>query len=83
MTAPAPPGTAGRWQAPRRLVHRVPLRTKLITAVLALVVIALGIISVTSLVVFRNYLEDRADAQLRVLALPRNLADQKRSDTRP
>ena len=69
MSTPAPPGSAGRRQPLRRQLHRVPLRVKLITAVLALVVIALGIISVTSLVVFRNYLEDRADAQLRVLAL--------------
>ena len=69
MSTPAPPGSAGRRRPLRRQLHRVPLRIKLITAVLALVVIALGIISVTSLVVFRNYLEDRADAQLRVLAL--------------
>jgi two-component system OmpR family sensor kinase len=45
------------------------MRIKLITALLALVVIALAVISVTSLVVFRNYLEDRADAQLRALVV--------------
>jgi two-component system OmpR family sensor kinase len=68
MSAPfAPPGSASRWQAAKRLPDQVPMRIKLITALLALVVIALAVISVTSLVVFRNYLEDRADAQVRAL----------------
>ncbi|HEX3750628.1 MAG TPA: HAMP domain-containing sensor histidine kinase [Streptosporangiaceae bacterium] len=43
---------------------RAPLRVKMITALLALVAIALAIISVASLTVFRNYLQDRADGQL-------------------
>ena len=67
MSATFQPGSASRRQALRQLSGRVPLRVKLITAVLALVVVALAVISVASLVVFRSYLEDRADAQLRNL----------------
>jgi two-component system, OmpR family, sensor kinase len=48
----------------RQLSARTPLRVKMITALLALVAIALTIISVASLTVFRNYLQDRADGQL-------------------
>jgi two-component system, OmpR family, sensor kinase len=54
-------------QAVKDLSGHVPLRIKLITAVVALVAIALAVISISSLVVFRNYLEDRADTQLRSL----------------
>jgi two-component system, OmpR family, sensor kinase len=54
-----------RWRGNlRRLSGRTPLRVKMITALLALVAIALAIISVASLTVFRNYLQDRADGQL-------------------
>jgi two-component system, OmpR family, sensor kinase len=49
-------GFSRRWQKARQLPGRVPLRIKLITAVLALVVIALGAISVTGISVLRNYL---------------------------
>ena len=45
-----------RWQGNlRRLPGRTPLRVKMITALLALVIIALAVISVASLTVFRNY----------------------------
>ncbi len=43
---------------------RVPMRIKLIAALLALVVIALAVISMVGLAQFRSYLQDRADAQL-------------------
>jgi two-component system OmpR family sensor kinase len=48
----------------RRLSERAPLRTKLITAVLALVIMALAAISVASVVVLRSYLYTQHDHQL-------------------
>jgi signal transduction histidine kinase len=48
----------------RRLSGRTPIRVKIITALLALVIIALAIISTVSLAVFRNYLQGQADTQL-------------------
>ncbi|HEY6275246.1 MAG TPA: HAMP domain-containing sensor histidine kinase [Streptosporangiaceae bacterium] len=53
-----------RWQAARRAPGRVPLRIKLITAVLALVAIALAAISIAGISVLRNYLFGQADAEL-------------------
>jgi len=50
-----------RWREDlRRLPGRTPLRVKMITALLALVIIALAIISVASLTVFRSYLQGQA-----------------------
>jgi two-component system, OmpR family, sensor kinase len=57
-------GFSRRWQKARQLPGRVPLRIKLITAVLALVVIALGAISVVGISVLRSYLLDQSDTQL-------------------
>ena len=51
----------------RRLSGRTPIRVKIIAALLALVIIALAIISTVSLAVFRNYLQDQADTQLTTL----------------
>jgi two-component system OmpR family sensor kinase len=48
----------------RRMSGRTPIRVKIITALLALVIIALAIISTVSLAVFRNYLQGQADTQL-------------------
>src|SRR5277367_1668461 len=59
--------TAGlrRWRGNlRQLPGRTPLRVKMITALLALVAVALAIISVASLTVFRNYQIQRANQQL-------------------
>jgi two-component system OmpR family sensor kinase len=54
-----------RWQGNLgRLSGRTPLRVKMITALLALVIIALTIISVASLTVFRNYQVQRANQQV-------------------
>jgi two-component system OmpR family sensor kinase len=48
-------GGHGFWANLRRLPGRIPLRVKLVTALLALVAIALGVISVASVSVFRDY----------------------------
>ena len=54
-----------RWQGDlRRLSGRTPLRVKMITALLALVIAALAVISVASLTVFRNYQIQRANQQV-------------------
>jgi two-component system OmpR family sensor kinase len=56
---------AGRpWQALHSLSDRTPLRTKLITALLALVALALVAISVSSGWVLRSYLTTQDDNQL-------------------
>src|ERR1700724_1525850 len=54
----------------RRLSGRTPIRVKIIAALLALVIIALAIISSVSLAVFRNYLQGQADTQLITLYNP-------------
>ena len=46
----------------------MPLRIKLVAALLALVVIALAVISMVGLAQFRSYLQDRTDVQLRSLS---------------
>jgi two-component system OmpR family sensor kinase len=53
-----PVGTA------RRLSQRTPLRTKLITAVLALVIMALAAISIASVYMLRGYVTTQRDNQL-------------------
>jgi two-component system OmpR family sensor kinase len=50
-----------------RLSERTPLRVKLIAALLALVALALTVISFTSIVVFRGYLLNQADHQVQTL----------------
>ena len=52
----------------RQAPGRVPIRIKLIAALLVLVALALAVISMVSLAVYRGYLQDRADAQLRALS---------------
>jgi len=51
----------------RALSGRTPLRLKMITALLALVAIALAVISLVSLAVFRNYLQGQAGTQVNTL----------------
>ena len=58
---------ARSWQAVRRLSARTSLRTKLVTALLALVAIALAVMSFVGVAVFGNYLQNQVDAQLRSL----------------
>jgi two-component system, OmpR family, sensor kinase len=48
----------------QRISDRTPLRTKLITAVLALVIMALAVISVVSVVIVRSNLYSQRDKQL-------------------
>ena len=60
----------GRWtrrprRAVRRLSERTPLRVKLITAMLALVTIALGAIGVASVYVLHSYLTTQSDNELK------------------
>jgi two-component system, OmpR family, sensor kinase len=57
---------AGLWQAVRQVSDRTPLRTKLITALLALVVVALVAISVSFTWLLRSYLTSQDDNQLRL-----------------
>jgi two-component system OmpR family sensor kinase len=68
MTEFAPPASSGRVHAVRQAAGRVPLRIKLVAALLALVVIALAVISMVGLAQFRGYLQNRADSQLRALS---------------
>ena len=57
--------TKRQRRAIRRLSERTPLRVKLITAVLALVTIALGAISVASVYVLHSYLTTQSDTELK------------------
>jgi two-component system OmpR family sensor kinase len=57
-------GFRRRWQKVRRVSGRTPLRIKLISAVLTLVFIALGTISVGGVILLRNYLLAPYDAGL-------------------
>jgi two-component system OmpR family sensor kinase len=52
------------WENLQRLSSRTPLRVKMITALLALVALALAVISVASLAVFRNYQIQHANQQV-------------------
>ena len=58
---------ARSWQAVRRLSARTSLRTKLVTALLALVAIALAVMSFVGVAVFGDYLQSQVDVQLRSL----------------
>jgi len=53
------------WAAIRRLSNRTSLRTKLVTALLALVAVALVVISVVGVTFLRTYLLGQVDTQLR------------------
>jgi len=57
-------GFSRRWQKVRRVTGRIPLRIKLISAVLALVLVALGAISVGGITLLRNYLLGPVDSAL-------------------
>jgi len=67
MDPSAQSGSTANWQAVKQLPGRVPLRIKLITAVLALVIIALVVISVASINLFRDYQLNRASQQVTAL----------------
>jgi two-component system, OmpR family, sensor kinase len=56
---------AGLWQAARDASNRMSLRSKLITALLAFVIVALAAISISGTWVLRSYLTSQDDAQLK------------------
>jgi two-component system OmpR family sensor kinase len=56
---------ARRWQGARRLSNRTSLRAKLIASLLALVIIALAVISVVGVMFMRTYLFGQADSTLK------------------
>jgi two-component system OmpR family sensor kinase len=58
---------ARRWQALRDLPDRTSLRAKLITGLLALVIVAIAAISVSGVWVLRSYLTSQDDSQLRAV----------------
>jgi len=60
-------GRGGVWERLRRLPDRTPLRVKMITALLALVAIALTTISVAGLIAFQSYLRDQAAHEVNVV----------------
>jgi len=64
-SAPPPPGRSGfRLSSFRGLSERTPLRTKLIAAVLALVIMALVAISASSVLILRPFLYSQRDNDL-------------------
>ena len=69
-SAAAPPTSAGGGprQALSRFAARTPLRVKLITALLALVIAALACISIAGIFVFRGYLLNKTDHELTTVA---------------
>jgi two-component system, OmpR family, sensor kinase len=70
------PFSARWWRAVKRFSARIPLRIKLIATSLALVAIALAVISAVSITVFHGYLLHQADQQLQ------NFIDRAASPTR-
>jgi two-component system OmpR family sensor kinase len=66
MAVTSPP--ARLWTAARQLPDRTPLRVKLISALLALVAIALAVISIAGISVLKSYLLGQADATLQSVA---------------
>jgi two-component system, OmpR family, sensor kinase len=63
---PKPPGRPGlHWGKLRQLSGRTPLRTKLTTALLALVIMALVAISVASVLILRPFLYTQRDSDLK------------------
>ncbi|GAA2086409.1 sensor histidine kinase [Actinomadura alba] len=64
-TGMGPGANTGVHTARRDLLARMPLRVKLIAALLLLLLLALTVMSVAGVSVMRGYLVDRADGQLR------------------
>jgi two-component system, OmpR family, sensor kinase len=56
--------SASVWQRLRHVPERLPLRTKLITAVLSLVAVALAIISIAGIGFIHNYLIGQANSEI-------------------
>jgi signal transduction histidine kinase len=64
MIMAVPSGFARFREAARRLPGRTPLRVKLTSALLALVAVALAVISIAGISVLKGYLLGQADSQL-------------------
>ena len=62
--------SGGYWQSVRDLPKRTPLRVKLITALLALVALALVVISVAGIAILKDNLLGTPDGQLQALTRP-------------
>ncbi len=67
MIMAPPSGPARLWKAARLLPGRTPLRVKLISALLALVAVALAVISISGISVLKSYLLSQSDQQLTTL----------------
>jgi len=65
MDSSASAWAAQRWGAARRLSNRTSLRAKLIVSLLALVIMALAVISVVGVMFMRTYLIGQADSTLK------------------
>jgi two-component system OmpR family sensor kinase len=65
MDGSASAWAARRWGAARRLSNRTSLRAKLIASLLALVIMALAVISVVGVMFMRTYLIGQADSTLK------------------
>jgi two-component system, OmpR family, sensor kinase len=73
QTPPPPPWrprNGGRLRFLRSVASRTPLRTKLITAVLVLVILALAAISAASVAMLRGYVTTRQDTTLKAAFYP-------------
>ena len=75
-----PPGD-GLWRSARRFADRMPLRVKLIAALLTLVVAGLAAISVGGAFVLRGYLHSNADRQITSQFNQANMALQQGAST--
>jgi len=70
MTTFAPPTSSGRVKAMRQAAGRVPLRIKLVAALLALVVIALAVISMVGLAGLAGRIDEFREPLERELRCP-------------
>jgi two-component system, OmpR family, sensor kinase len=74
--------TTRPWQALRRLSNRTSLRTKLITAVLALVIFALAAMGIAGVSLLRGYLIGPTDTTLRNVAVQQTVLNAFNGDPR-
>src|SRR5712692_4117387 len=71
-----PHSARGIWRSIRDLPGKTPLRAKLIAAVLALVSVALVVISIAGIAFLRGYLLNQADQDLKAYAATGNASGQ-------
>jgi signal transduction histidine kinase len=75
----SPNRSGGTWQRLRRVPGQTPLRLKLIAVVLALVTVALTVISIAGIFVLRGYLLHQADLEVGGLVGLQNRAQSERA----